>query len=346
VDTPLLPTTVVGSYPQPSWLIDRDVLGTSVPRVRAPELWRVAAEQLQDRQDDAVRLVVRDMEDAGIDIVTDGEVRRESYSNYFATALDGIDVDHPGSVATRSGRPAPVPRVIGPIRRPQPLGARDVAFLRALTAKQIKVTVPGPFTMSQQAQDDYYGDPRALALDLADAVNLELRDLVVAGADIVQLDEPWLTARPEQASEFAIEAIDRALHGVEAVTALHVCLGYAAAVRSKPSAYPYLAELEKSAVQQISIEAAEAGLDLSILERFPTKTMVVGVLDLADPGVESVEAVVERVRAALRWIDPQRLVLAPDCGMKYLPRDTAFGKLKAMTQAAEVLRSELASAGG
>ena len=341
MDTPLLPTTAVGSYPQPSWLIDREALGTQVPRVRAPALWRVAPAQLEQRQDEGVRLAVRDMEDAGLDIVTDGEIRRESYSNYFVTALDGIDGDRPGAVATRSGRPGAVPRVVGPIRRPGPVGTRDITFLRAVTTKPIRATVPGPFTMSQQAQDDYYGDARALALDLADAVNLELRDLVAAGADIVQLDEPWLTARPEQAREFAIEAIDRALHGIEAVTALHVCLGYAAAVRSKPSAYPYLAELEGSAAQQISIEAAESRLDLSILERFPTKTMIVGVLDLADPAVESVESVVERVRAALGWIDPERLVLAPDCGMKYLPRDTAFGKLRAMAQAAGVLRSEL-----
>ncbi|HEY1776203.1 MAG TPA: uroporphyrinogen decarboxylase family protein [Solirubrobacteraceae bacterium] len=336
----LLPTTVVGSYPQPVWLIDRDALGAKVPRIRAPELWRVSADQLQQSQDEGVRLAVGDMEAAGIDIVTDGEIRRESYSNYFATTLDGIDGERPGSIATRSGQQAAVPRVVGPVSRPRPVGTRDITFLRSVTTKTIKATVPGPFTMSQQAQDDYYGDARALALDLADAVNLELRELVAAGADIVQLDEPWVTARPEQAREFAIEAIDRALDGIEAVTALHLCLGYAAAVRSKPSAYPYLAELEGCTVQQISIEAAEARLDLSVLEQFPTKTMIVGVLDLADPDVDSVESIVERTRAALEWIDPERLVLAPDCGMKYLPRQTAFGKLTALAEAARVVRSE------
>jgi 5-methyltetrahydropteroyltriglutamate--homocysteine methyltransferase len=340
MESVLLPTTVVGSYPQPSWLIDRDALGTKVPRIRTPELWRVSADQLQQSQDEGVRLAVGDMEAAGIDIVTDGEIRRESYSNYFATALDGIDGERPGSIVTRSGQQAAVPRVVGPVSRPRPVGTRDIAFLRGVTTKTIKATVPGPFTMSQQAQDDYYGDARALALDLADAVNLELRELVAAGADIVQLDEPWVTARPEQARAFAIEAIDRALDGIEAVTALHLCLGYAAAVRSKPSAYPYLAELEGCTVQQISIEAAEARLDLSVLEQFPTKTMIVGVLDLADPDVDSVESIVDRTRAALEWIDPERLVLAPDCGMKYLPRQTAFGKLAALAEAARVVRSE------
>ena len=339
--TALLPTTVVGSYPQPAWLIDREALGTHVPRIRSPGMWRVSPAHLEQSQDEGVRLAVGDMENAGIDIVTDGEIRRESYSNYFVTALDGIDGDRPGSITTRSGQPAAVPRVVGPIGRPQPVGTRDIAFLRSVTSRPIKATVPGPFTMSQQAQDDYYGDARALALDLADAVNLELRDLVAAGADIVQLDEPWLTARPEQAREFAIEAIDRALDGIESITALHVCLGYAAAVRAKPSAYPYLAELEACAVQQISIEAAEARLDLSILKRFPTKTMIVGVLDLADPDVDSVESIVQRTHAALTWIDPERLVLAPDCGMKYLPRDTAFAKLNAMVEAASAVRSAL-----
>jgi 5-methyltetrahydropteroyltriglutamate--homocysteine methyltransferase len=337
----LIPTTVVGSYPQPAWLIDREALGSKVPRIRSPELWRVPPAHLDQRQDEAVGLTVRDMEDAGIDIVSDGEVRRESYSNYFVNSLEGVDGEHPGEVATRGGGTAPVPRIVGPIRRPGPLAMRDVAFLRSLTTRQIKTTVPGPFTMSQQAQDDYYGDARALALDLADAVNLELRDLVAAGADVVQLDEPWLTARPQQAHEFAIEAINRALDGVEATAALHVCLGYAAAVHSKPSAYPYLEELEDCAVQQVSIEAAQCRLDLSVLGRFPTKTMIVGVLDLADPAVDAVEAIVARAHAALAWIDPERLILAPDCGMKYLRRDTAFAKLAAMTEAARVVRSQL-----
>jgi 5-methyltetrahydropteroyltriglutamate--homocysteine methyltransferase len=341
VTSALIPTTVVGSYSQPSWLIDREALGSKVPRIPSPELWRVPAAELEQRQDDAVRLVVGDMENAGIDIVTDGEVRRESYSNQFVNSLEGVDGKHPGEVATRSGGTAPVPRIVGPIRRPGPLGTRDVAFLRSLTTRQIKATVPGPFTMSQQAQDDYYGDARALALDLADAVNLELHDLVAAGADIVQLDEPWLTARPEQAQEFAIEAIDRALDGVEAITAVHVCLGYAAAVQSKPSAYPYLEELESCTVQQVSIETAQCRLDLSVLGRLPTKTMIVGVLDLADPAVDSVDSIVQRTHAALAWIDPQRLVLAPDCGMKYLPRNTAFAKLAAMAEAATVVRSQL-----
>jgi 5-methyltetrahydropteroyltriglutamate--homocysteine methyltransferase len=281
------------------------------------------------------------MERVGIDILTDGEIRRESYSNHFATALQGIDHDRPGTTAGRSGKAYPVPRVVGPIHRPRPIEARDVAFLRGLTKSTIKATIPGPFTMSQQAQDDYYGDGRSLALALADAVNAEVRDLFAAGADIVQLDEPWLTARPEQAREFAIDAINRALEGIEGETALHLCHGYAAAVSEKPAGYAFLTELEMCTARQISIEAAQPRLDLSVLREMPSKRFIVGVLDLADPAVETSEIVAERIRAALLHVEPDRLVVAPDCGMKYLPRKTAFGKLLAMVAGAEIVRTEL-----
>jgi len=309
--------------------------------VRARELWRIAPPLLEQAQDDATELAVRAMERAGIDVVTDGEVRRESYSNHFATALDGLDIDQPGSTVGRSGQDVLVPRVVGEIRRARPVQTRDVAFLRGITDRKIKATVPGPFTMSQQAQDEHYGDPRSVAMAYAEAVNEELRDLVAAGADIVQLDEPWLQARPEQAREYAVAAIDRALAGIEAETELHICHGYAAVVRDKAQRYAFLAELDASSVGQVSIEAAQPRLDLSVLRALPTKKLAVGMLDLNDPGVEQVDIVVARIRAALEHVDPQRLVLAPDCGMKYLPRETAFGKLSAMVQAAERVRAEL-----
>ncbi len=336
---PLFPTTLVGSYPQPEWLIDRAKLaGRFPPRVRARELWRPAPEHLGEAQEDATLLAVRAQERAGLDIVTDGEERRESYSNHFATALEGVDVDHPGEALDRSGHANPVPRVVAPVRRPRPVQVDDVRFLRAATDRTIKVTVPGPFTMSQQAQDDHYGSPRDLALAYAEAVNAEMRDLFAAGADIVQVDEPYMQARPEAAREYGLAALNRALDGVEGTTAVHICFGYAAIIHERPSGYSFLPELADSPVQQVSIETAQSGLDTSVLAALSDKTVMVGVLDLSDPAVEPVETVVARVRRALPHVDAERLALAPDCGMKYLPRASADGKLRAMAEAAQVLR--------
>jgi len=340
----LLPTTVVGSYPQPDWLVDREKLLTRLPpRVRARDVWRVQEPFLEQAQDDATLLAVRDMERAGIDILTDGEMRRESYSNRFATALEGIDLDNPGHRPGRSGRPDVVPRVVGPIRRRHPVEVRDVEFLRASTDRQIKITVPGPFTMTQQAVDDYYGDDARLAMDFAVAVNDEIRDLVAAGADVIQIDEPYLQARVEQARLYAVPAINRALQGIEVPTVLHTCFGYGLVVKNKTveGGYPFLQELLQTTVDQISIEAAQPNLDLSILERMGSMTMVVGVLDLGTPEVESQQVVEERIRAALRHLPAERLVLAPDCGMKYLPRASAFEKLEVMARAARTVRAEL-----
>ena len=336
---PLFPTTLVGSYPQPEWLIDRArLVGRFPPRVRARELWRPAPEHLAQAQDDATLLAVRAQERAGLDVVTDGEERRESYSNHFATALEGVDVDHPGEALDRSGHPNPVPRVVGPVRRPHPVQVEDVRFLRAATDRTIKVTVPGPFTMSQQAQDEHYGSPRDLALAYAEAVNEEVRDLFAAGADIVQVDEPYMQARPDAAREYGLAALNRALDGVEGTTAVHICFGYAAIIHERPSGYSFLPELADCPVQQVSIETAQSGLDTSVLAALSDKTVMVGVVDLSDPEVESVDTVVARVRRALPHVDAERLVLAPDCGMKYLSRASADGKMRAMADAAQVLR--------
>ena len=339
----LLPTTVVGSYPQPEWLVDREMLGSRLPpRVRAREIWRVAPEFLEQAQDDATLVAIRDMERAGIDIITDGEVRRESYSNRFATALEGMDLDHPGSALDRTGHPNPVPRVVGPIRRTRPVEKRDVEFLRANTDREIKATLPGPFTMSQQAQDDHYHDEEAFAMALAEAVNEEVRDLFAAGADVVQLDEPYLQARSEKAERFAVRAINRALEGVTGTTALHTCFGYAHIVHNRPNGYPFLEPLADVDVRQISIESAQQKVDLGVLRSLGAKTVIVGVIDLSDESpVEDVDTVARRIRNALQFVDPERLILAPDCGMKYLPRDKAFGKLRALAVAAERVRAEL-----
>jgi len=337
----LLPTTVVGSYPQPGWLIDRARLGAKVPRVRMPEIWRVDKAFLEEAQDDATILAIRDMERAGIDIITDGEMRRESYSNRFATALEGIDIEHPGTTINRSGAPIPVPRVAGPIRRRAPVEASDVLFLRKHTSKRIKITLPGPFTMAQQAQDDHYKDEEALALAFAAAVNEELRDLKAAGADVLQIDEPWLQARPERAARYGVKAINRALQGIPGTTVVHMCFGYAAAVKDKPTGYSFLPQLEATSASQISIEAAQPKLDLGVLRQF-SKTLMVGVIDLGSDKVESPDDVADRVRAALEHVPAERLVLAPDCGMKYLTRAAAFGKLKALAEGAAIVRKELA----
>src|SRR4051812_16715976 len=336
---PLFPTTLVGSFPQPEWLIDRAKLaGRFPPRVRAAELWRPAPEHLARAQDDATLLAIRAQEDAGLDIVTDGEIRRESYSNHFATALAGLDLDNPGTVVNRSGKPNPVPRVVGEVRRPAPVQVADARFLREHTGRTIKVTVPGPFTMSQQTQDDYYQNPEQLAYAYADAVNAEARDLFAAGADIVQLDEPYLQARPDAAREYGLKALNRALDGLAGTTAVHLCFGYAAIVHERPSGYSFLPELADCACDQISIETAQSQLDTSVLKHLTGKTIMVGVIDLSTPQVESVETVVERVRRALPYVAAEKVVIATDCGMKYLPWESATGKMRAMAGAAEVLR--------
>ena len=336
----LLPTTLVGSYPQPEWLIDRARLAKQVPRVRARDLWLVDSEQLEEAQDDATRLAIRDQERAGLDIITDGEQRRESYSNRFATALDGIDLDRPGKTPNRTGGFSTVPRVVGPIRRKHPVEVRDVEFLRANTDRMIKMTVPGPFTMSAQCQDDFYHDDEKLALDYAAAVNAEIKDLFAAGADIVQIDEPWMQSRPRQARGYGLKALGRSLDGVKGTTAVHICFGYAAVVKDKPSGYSFLPEFERCAVDQVSIEAAQPSLDLSILQQLPSKTIILGVIDLADPHVETPPIVADRIRAALAFVPPQRIVVAPDCGMKYLARDIALGKVRALVEGAAMVRAE------
>jgi 5-methyltetrahydropteroyltriglutamate--homocysteine methyltransferase len=341
----LLPTTLVGSYPQPEWLIDRAKLaGRFPPRVRARELWRVDAQFLDQAQDDATILAIRDQERAGLDIITDGEIRRESYSNRFATALDGVDIDNPGVALDRSGHPNPVPRVVGKIRRRHAVEVRDVAFLRANTDRPIKMTVPGAFTMAQQAQDDFYKDEVALALDYGDAVNAEIKDLFAAGADIVQIDEPYMQARPEKAKKFGVEVLNRALAGVTGTTAVHICFGYAAIIHERPSGYSFLPELAGAAARQVSIETAQSHLDCAVLGRLPGKTILLGVIDLADMTVETPATVAERIRRGLAHVAPERVVVAPDCGMKYLPREIAFGKMRAMVDGAAIVRQELAGA--
>jgi 5-methyltetrahydropteroyltriglutamate--homocysteine methyltransferase len=337
------PTSLVGSYPQPDWLIDRGRLASRLPpRVRAKELWRVEPAYLEQAQDDATLLAIRAQERAGLDIVTDGEARRESYSNRFATALDGVDLDNPGTVTGRDGRPNPVPRVVGEIRRRHPVEVKDLRFLRANTDRTVKITVPGPFTMAQQAQDDHYGSTEALAMGYAEVVNAEVKELFAAGADIVQLDEPWLQARPEEAHKYGVRVVNRALEGASGTTAVHLCFGYAAIVHDRPAGYSFLPELADCDCDQVSIETAQSGLDCSVLAELTGKTIILGVIDLNDTTIETPETVIARVRRALPYVPTERLVLAPDCGMKYLPRDVAFGKLSVMTQAAALLRAELA----
>jgi len=338
-----LRTTVVGSYPQPDWLVDRDLLGARLPpRVRAREIWRVPEQWLEAAQDDATLIAIRDMERAGVDIISDGEIRRESYSNRFATALEGIDLEHPGTALDRTGHPNPVPRIVGEIRRREPVMVRDVQFLRANTDRPIKITVPGPFTMSQQAQNDAYPDLASAAMGFAAAVNAELHDLVRAGADVVQIDEPYLQARSDAAREYALPAIARALEGIGGVTALHTCFGYAHVVHARPEGYPFLDELDGVPARQIAIESMQQHVDLGVLEKLPHKTVILGVLNLDDgAAVETPEQVAAQIRAALVHTTPERLMIAPDCGMKYLPRATAFAKLQAMVAGTKLVRREL-----
>ena len=337
----LFPTSLVGSYPQPDWLIDRGKLaGRFPPRVRARELWRVDPAFLEQAQQDAARLAIADQERAGLDIITDGEISRESYSNAFATALDGVDVDNPGTALDRSGHPNPVPRIVGPIRRRHPVGVAALAFLRsqASDGRPVKVTVPGPFTMAQQAQNDFYPSVEAAAYGYATAVNEEVADLFAAGADVVQIDEPYLQARPEAAREYGLGVLNAALDGITGTTAVHLCFGYAAIIHDRPSGYSFLAELADCVADQISIETAQSELDCAVLEKLSGKTIILGVLNLGDPTVETPEQVADRVRRALPYVPADQIVLAPDCGMKYLPRESAFGKLTAMAQAAALLR--------
>ena len=337
----LFPTTLVGSYPQPNWLIDRAKLaGRFPPRVRARELWRIPDAFLAEAQDDATRLAIQAQEAAGLDIITDGEIRRESYSNRFATALEGVDIDNPGSALDRSGHPNPVPRIVGPIRRRHPVEVDDLKFLKRHTARAVKMTVPGPFTMSQQAQNDYYPSDEAAALDYAAAVNEEIRDLFAAGADIVQIDEPYMQARPEKARAYGLKALNRALDGIDGTTAVHICFGYAAIIHERPSGYSFLPELAGCSCRQISIETAQSGLDCAVLAKLPGKKIMVGCIDLSNMKVETPQIVVERIKRALPYVAQENVILAPDCGMKYLPREVAEAKLRAMVEGARLLRSE------
>jgi 5-methyltetrahydropteroyltriglutamate--homocysteine methyltransferase len=337
----LFPTCLVGSYPQPEWLIDRPKLSKQVPRLRMRDLWLVDDAHLEAAQDDATLLAIRDQERAGLDIVTDGEQRRESYSNRFATALDGVDIDNPGTTINRSGKPIPVPRITGKITRRRPVEVRDVELLRANTDRRIKATVPGPFTMAMQAQDDFYGDPVAMAMDYAAAVNDEIKDLFKAGADVVQVDEPWMQQHPDKARQYGVKVLDRALDGVAGTVAVHLCFGYAAVVHDKPTGYSFLAELDASKAKQISVEAAQPKLDLKVLERLPSKDIILGVIDLSDMTVETPATVADRIRRALSHVPAERIIVAPDCGMKYLPRAVAFAKMKAMVDGAAIVRREL-----
>jgi len=338
----LLPTSLVGSYAQPEWLIDRKKLaGRFPPRVRMKELWRVTPEFLEQAQDDATLVAIHDQERAGLDIITDGEVRRESYSNRFATALEGVDIENPGTALDRSGHPNPVPRVVGKIRRRYPVEVRDVEFLRANTKRKIKMTLPGPFTMSQQAQNDFYKDEEEMALDYAATVNAEIKDLFAAGADIVQIDEPYMQARPEKAVKYGLKALNAALTGVNGTTAVHICFGYAAIIHVRPSAYSFLPELADSPVHQVSIETAQSGLDCSVLKTLPGKTIILGTLDLSDMAIEAPEIVATRIRRALPHVPAERIVVAPDCGLKYLPHDVAFKKICSMVRGAKIVRREL-----
>jgi 5-methyltetrahydropteroyltriglutamate--homocysteine methyltransferase len=338
---PLFPTTLVGSYPQPEWLIDRKKLaGRFPPRVRARDLWRVEKSFLQEAQDDATVLAIRAQEAAGLDIITDGEIRRESYSNRFATALEGVDIDNPGTALDRSGHPNPVPRIVGKIRRKRAVEVEDLKFLKRHTTRTTKITVPGPFTLSQQAQNDFYPSPAEAALDYAAAVNEEIRDLFAAGADVVQIDEPYMQARPDPAREYGLKALNRALEGIQGATAVHICFGYAAIIHERPSGYSFLPELAGSPVRQISIETAQSNLDTAVLQKLPGKKIMVGCIDLSDPKIETPEVVVARLKRALKHVKPEDVIVAPDCGMKYLPREVAFGKLQAMVAGAKLLRAE------
>ena len=337
----LFPTTLVGSYPQPEWLIDRKKLsGRFPPRVRARELWRVAQPYLREAQDDATVLAIQDQERAGLDIITDGEIRRESYSNRFATALEGVDIDNPGTALDRSGHPNPVPRIVGRVRRKHPVEVEDLLFLKRNTSKKTKITVPGPFTMSQQAQNEFYNTEEEAAMDYAAAVNEEIRDLFAAGADIVQVDEPYMQARPEKARQFGLRALNRALENIEGTTAVHICFGYAAIIHQRPSGYSFLPELAGCACQQISIETAQSKLDCSVLSSLPAKKIMVGCIDLSDMAVETPQMVKQRIEKALKFVPAENVILAPDCGMKYLPREVAFGKMRAMAEGAKLLRAE------
>jgi 5-methyltetrahydropteroyltriglutamate--homocysteine methyltransferase len=337
----LFPTTLVGSYPQPEWLIDRKKLaGRFPPRVRAKELWRIPEPLLEEAQNDATVLAIRAQEEAGLDIITDGETRRESYSNRFATALEGVDIDNPGTALDRSGHPNPVPRIVGRVRRKHAVEVQDLLFLKRHTSRRTKITVPGPFTMSQQAQNDFYKSEEEAAMDYAGAVNQEIKDLFAAGADIVQIDEPYMQARPEKARQFGLKALNRALEGVSGETAVHICFGYAAIIHARPSGYSFLPELADCSCREVSIETAQSNLDCAVLEKLPGKKIMVGVINLDDLAIESPQQVVARVKRALPYVPKENVILAPDCGMKYLPREVAYGKMKALVEGARLLRME------
>lgn len=338
----LIPTTLVGSYPQPSWLVDKDkLLAEGPPRVRMNEVWKVPPPLLDEAQDDATLTAIHDQERAGINILSDGEVRRESYFNRFANALAGIDIDNPAMVPNRRNVPIPVPRVVGEIRRVAPVQTHDVTFLRAHTDRPIKITLPGAFTMAKLAKDEFYHDPAALIAAYASVLNAEIRDLKAAGADVIQIDEPYMQANPEAAAQYGVDAINQALDGIDGPTVVHLCFGYAYVVKDKPAGYSFLPQLDQCQADYVSIEAAQPNLDPAILTELPSKKFLYGVLNLGTDDIETADMVADRLRSALRYVEPDRLVAAPDCGMKYLPRAIAFGKLQAMVAGAAIVREEV-----
>lgn len=341
----LFPACLVGSYPQPDWLIDREKLAAILPpRTRVEALWRIPPDYLREAMDDATRIAIRAQEAAGLDIITDGEVRRESYSNRFATSLSGIDLDHPGIARSRSGEEVAVPRIVGRIKRMRAVEVQDLKFLKdniAMRGAQVKMTLPGPFTMTQQAQNDFYASTEDVAMAYAGVVNEEVAELFAAGADVVQLDEPYLQARPEEARAYGLKALNRALQGIKGTTAVHICFGYAKGKQARPAGYSFLPEMRDCGCGQVSIETAQANLDTSALEPLRRKKVIVGVLNLADMEIETPEMVASRIRRALPHADPENIIVAPDCGMKYLPRQVADGKLRAMVEGAAIVRREL-----
>src|ERR1700744_5277954 len=319
------------------------MLSKSVPRTRMTQMWRIPEAYLEQAQDDATIVAIRDMERAGIDIVTDGEIRRESYSNRFATALEAIDANTPAMITARSGQQTPVPRVVGPIKRTGAVELRDMQFLRKNTDHAAKITLPGPFTMSQQAKNEFYKDDEELAMAFAEAVNAEALELEKAGADVIQLDEPWVRNNPDLARRYAVKAINRALQGIKVPTVVHVCFGYAAVVPgdTKPAGYSFLAELSDSTADQISIQAAQPKLGLGVRKDLSSKKILLGVIDLGNPKIEPASIIADRIRHGLKYVAAERLIPAPDCRMKYMPRHIAFGKLKAMCDAAATVRKEI-----
>ena len=339
-------TTVIGSLPKPGWLYQTTAFSTDPTELHGKGgAWTRSGSDLRAAQDDAVRIAIGVQESAGLDEVSDGEQRRESYLSYVVRRLAGFDYDAPGQKWVRGGRRlASVGRCTGPVSRDGPMLLDDLRFALSHARRPVKVTLPGPMTVCDSVLDEFYGDEKSLAMAVSDALNGEARALAAHGASTIQFDEPVFSRYPDKVLDWGIEALDRAAHGVGVATAVHVCYSYPlpGVPRPTPPTYPViLPALERSSIDQLGLEFEAPMLAPELLSLCPSKTVLFGCVKNTSPQVEDPTQVANRLLEAARHHPPEKLMAAPDCGLAPLNGASARGKLRAMVLGARMARERL-----